>query len=103
MTVKKYARQGDLLFVKHDKKVTGLKKAQDMIVAHGEVTGHSHQVAENDGVAVLENEKGDKFVESQTEWQVVHDEHGPISFGEGFWEVRRQREYSPEAIRRVVD
>lgn len=32
-----------------------------------------------------------------------HDTHEPIMFGVGIYEVRRQREYSPEGWRRVQD
>ena len=103
MSVSKLARQGDILFVKIDKLPKGLKKSMDRIVAHGEVTGHAHRVAESEGVALLENEQGDKFVQADGDWQIVHDEHGPITLEKGVWEARRQREYSPEAIRRVAD
>lgn len=103
MSVKKLARQGDILFVKIDKLPKGLKKTMDGIVAHGEVTGHAHRVAENENVALLETEQGDKFVQADADWQIVHDEHGPITLEKGVWEARRQREYSPEAIRRVAD
>jgi len=34
---------------------------------------------------------------------VVHEEHGPISLEPGTYRVWIQREYSPEAIRRVLD
>lgn len=104
MPVNKLARQGDILFVKVDGMPKGLKKAKDSIIAHGEVTGHAHKVSDESDVAVLENEQGDKFVDATEEgFTVVHDEHGPIEFSEGVWEARRQREYSPEAIRRVAD
>ena len=101
--VKRLARQGDLLFIRVNALPKGLKKANDNIVAHGEVTGHAHRVMEAEGVAVLENEKGDKFVEAENDVNVGHDEHGPVILEKGNWEVRRQREYSPEAIRRVAD
>jgi hypothetical protein len=32
-----------------------------------------------------------------------HDTHEPIMFGVGIYEVRRQREYTPEGFRRVED
>lgn len=101
--VKKLARQGDILFVRVDKLPTGLKQSKDNIVAHGEVTGHAHRVVKEEGVALLDAEQDTKFIEADASWQVVHDEHGPIQFEAGNWEARRQREYSPEAIRRVAD
>ena len=101
--VTKLARQGDILFIRKDTLPKGLKPSKDSILAHGEVTGHAHRVIEAEGVAVLETEKGDKYVASTKEWEVKHDEHGPVSFESGDWEARRQREYTPEAIRRVAD
>lgn len=32
-----------------------------------------------------------------------HDTHEPIMFGKGVYEIRRQREYTPEGFRRVQD
>lgn len=101
--VKKLARQGDILFVRVDKLPEGLTKSKDGIVAHGEVTGHAHRVLESEGVALLDATEDSKYVTAESEWQIVHDEHGPINFEAGNWEARRQREYSPEAIRRVAD
>jgi hypothetical protein len=34
---------------------------------------------------------------------IVHEEHGPVTLPRGGYEVRIQREYSPQEIRRVVD
>ena len=101
--VEKLARQGDILFVRVNALPKGLKKSENGIVAYGEVTGHAHRVVEHDGVAVLENEKGDKFVEATESWTVKHDEHGPIEFTAGTYKVARQREYTPEAPRQVAD
>jgi len=101
--VKKLARQGDILFVRVDSLPEDLKKSKDLIVAHGEVTGHAHRVTKEAGVKLLETLGGSKFVEAEAGWEVTHDEHGPIEFEAGNWEARRQREYSPEAIRKVID
>jgi hypothetical protein len=35
--------------------------------------------------------------------QIVHEEHAPIALEPGYWQVIRQREYSPEEIRWVRD
>jgi hypothetical protein len=34
---------------------------------------------------------------------VIHEEHQPITLEPGIYRVWQQREYTPEAIRRVVD
>lgn len=101
--IKKLARQGDILFIRVDALPADLQKSKDLIVAHGEVTGHAHRVKMAAGVSLLEDAAGSKFVEAETGWEITHDEHGPIQFEAGKWETRRQREYSPEAIRKVID
>ena len=35
--------------------------------------------------------------------KVTHEEHATLSPPPGIWKITRQREYSPEAIRRVLD
>jgi hypothetical protein len=100
--VKNQARQGDLLFIKIKTLPTGTTKAKDNVLAYGEVTGH-HHTAEGDGVCVMENDTGQKFVSSSQPWTATHQEHAHIAFDGGVWEVRRQREYQPDAIRTVQD
>lgn len=71
------------------------------VLAHGEVTGHSHRVADpaalfaGDGCFYLEI-----FADQS---RVVHDEHGTITLDRGFYRVWRQREYTPERIVTVQD
>lgn len=101
--IEKLARQGDILFIRVDAIPEGLKKAKDNIIAHGEVTGHSHKVHGGEGVALLENESGEKWITADEEFSAVHDEHGPIKFQKGIYQIRRQREYEPEAPRQVAD
>lgn len=96
------ARQGDLLIVPLTKFPDGLKKSKNKIVAYGEVTGHKHQVR-GSGAAVLEVSADEKYVDATDEWTLHHDEHDTIKFGAGKFEIRRQREYTPEEIRMVVD
>lgn len=100
-----------------------------VILAHGEVTGHCHEVVavEPLGIAELpaaqffEEPDGRRVLLVTRPCQLVHAEHGAIALdplapvqvrqgdvflhpiGTGAWEVRRQREYSPAAIRTVAD
>lgn len=102
MSIKKLARQGDLLFVKIDKKSIpeNAKPVDNNVLALGEVTGHSHRA---EGALVMEQPSGQKFVYAKNGWTVVHDEHDPINLSKGVWEVRRQQEYEPEGVRMVAD
>lgn len=95
-------RHGDVMI----EKVPGLpekkRQAQHLILAHGEVTGHSHRIQESDNAQLFETPDG-LFLHVTTEATVVHEEHAPIGLPEGYYRVWRQREYSPEEIRTVRD
>lgn len=109
-----------------------LREAGRIILAHGEVTGHCHEVieAEHDGTIPTDMPAAEFFEEPGTGRRVLfvnrpcvlrHDEHDRIALdpatpqqyrqgdvllnpiGAGAWEVVRQREYFPEAIRQVAD
>ena len=107
-------RQGDILLVKvGEAQASG--KSQRVIIGHGEVTGHMHvlQAAETlngDELAwQLFAETGEwrgdgsPQVAISQETQLVHDEHDTLTIPAGIYEIRRQREYEPEAPRYVID
>lgn len=91
------------------------KKSARIILAHGEVTGHHHQLEIRDpadwwkeGEIATTNEKpktlaGELFVSLPHGGVVTHQEHSKIALPPGKYRVMRQREYSPEAIRNVAD
>lgn len=102
-------RQGDVLVaaindIPSDVRQVPLDNGR-LILAYGEVTGHAHVVIGDAelftpaDVAELE----DRFLTVEQEAQIVHDEHSTIALPPGNYIVRRQREYSPEEIRRVAD
>lgn len=105
-------RQGDVMFIPTDSIPEGGRKRANGTAAYGEVTGHSHRLADLAmGGDVLEC-GNDLFVHvSENGISIsgdpgatfVHEEHGPISLPPGKYEIRIQKEYSPEAIRDVVD
>src|ERR1043165_242075 len=103
-------RQGDVLFVAIPKLPKGKsKKRADGAVAYGEVTGHKHALADLDTAEVLEIGEGlfvrvtENGISIKGEATFVHEEHGPITLPAGNYEVRIQREYSPDEIRSVID
>jgi hypothetical protein len=102
------ARQGDVLIVATSSIPKGARPVDRengrIVLAHGEVTGHAH-VVEGDALFLATDldEMADRFLRVEQECQVVHDEHDTITLPAGDYVVRRQREYSPEAIRNVAD
>lgn len=96
-------RHGDILIAKTDKIPTNAKKRNNLILAYGEVTGHTHRIAERDA-AQLFSMADLLFLQVVAEQAtLIHEEHHPIVLPQGVYRVWQQREYTPKAIRRVVD
>jgi hypothetical protein len=93
-------RQGDVLFTRVETLPEGLTSRQSNVIVEGEVTGHSHRLVNG---RILQDAQGYFFLEVLKATQVIHQEHNPIALEPGFYKVTRQREYSPEAIRMVLD
>ena len=96
-------RHGDVLIETVSKIPQGAKRLSHRTLAHGELTGHSHQVCEKE-MATLWQEAGELFLEIRgKQATVVHQEHAPIELPKGSYRVWRQREYTPERIVVVRD
>jgi hypothetical protein len=94
-------RQGDLLFLRQDgPAAVKLTTRQSNVIVMGEATGHAHRLQAG---TILEAPDGTLYLDIPQTTQVVHEEHGPITLEPGCWQVIRQREYQPEAIRTVAD
>lgn len=76
-----------------------------IILAYGEVTGHAHAIKSGPSVQLLAVPGlDDRFLRIGGDGaELRHEEHATIALPAGLYAVRIQREYSPEAIRRVVD
>ena len=102
------ARQGDVLIIGVAKKALAKSAkpiARDkgrVVLAYGEVTGHAHAILDRD-VALFDNGNGIRILAVESEAELVHEEHSTIKLPPGHYEIRQQREYSPEAIRPVMD
>lgn len=117
-TFKTACAQGDVMFIRRDKLPEGLTALDAdrgrIVVTHSE-TGHDHvmvldRAGEADAPAVVMYGTDDPL----TAWLEVnrptaldhlrpHDTHESIMFEPGVYEVRRQREYTPDGFRRVED
>ena len=76
-----------------------------VILAHGEVTGHAHAISAANADLYSAVDSGDvTFLEIRDAMvELEHDEHATVTLPPGNYVVRRQREYTPEEIRRVAD
>lgn len=101
----KIYRQGDVLIEQIEripKDAVKQKPKARIILAHGEATGHHHSVG-IDAADWWKQENGTQFLEVEELAAVEHQEHATIELPAGKYRVTRQREYSPEAIRKVAD
>ena len=95
-------RQGDVLIQDVSDIPFDAAKLPHVTLAHGEITGHSHRVAEPERVELFE-ENGTMFLRVIQEATVIHQEHGPLKLNPGTYKVWLQREYTPQEIRIIRD
>lgn len=115
-TFKNQAAQGDLFMRRietvPDNAIEVKPENGVYIVAHSE-TMHNHVIAERPNVKLyttgdpmvsyLEVIEATDAMETLLEHLRGHDTHETISIPSGVFEIRRQREYTPEGWRRVED
>jgi hypothetical protein len=102
-------RQGDVLIIRVAALPNDLepvaREAGRVILAHGEATGHAHAIKAESAALFRDPRLMAIFMTVGADGPVVleHDEHDAIVIAPGTYQVIRQREYSPEAIRTVAD
>jgi hypothetical protein len=116
ITFKNQAAQGDLMIRRVDSLPAGVKpmKAENgaFIVAHSE-TGHHHIIAERPNVQMFTTDdpmvgylqviEATDATETLLEHLRSFDTHKTIAIPAGTFEIRRQREHTPEGWRQVQD
>jgi hypothetical protein len=96
-------RHGDLLVQAVEALPPNARKLHHLVLAQGELTGHSHRIAERDAAILFESAEGLFLSVTADKATMVHQEHGPIELARGFYQIWRQREYTPAEIRIVRD
>jgi hypothetical protein len=98
--------QGDVFITKLNVLPKNLKPVAlehgAIVLAHGEVTGHKHQITTPKRARLLVAEKRTaddellnvRFLEIMESCEIVHEEHSTITLAPGFYEVRQQREWT---------
>lgn len=105
------ARHGDLNFRRLEKLPKRLKKKQgenSFVLALGEHTGHSHVITkdrEETSLEVFEKDGKTYLSISYGSATITHEEHKPITFSPGIYEMGFEREYDyfMEEIKQVID
>lgn len=94
-------RQGDVLLVPIENRPWPSRTLGHCVVAHGEVTGHTHRFEE--GAEQIEDGAGNRYVVVHArEAALVHEEHGTLKLPQGVYRVVHQREYVPGPARQVT-
>ena len=104
MEMGKVKRQGELLIRKIEKPNEELKKLDHTILAEGESTGHKHELV--NAILYHLNRWSRKLIFEVPKGMIaklIHPEHKPQMFPEGFYEVTTQREYSERGAFDVRD
>ena len=96
-------RHGDVLVEAVEKVPDGARRLHHLVLAEGELTGHSHRIAERDAAVLLQGDRTMYLAVHADTATLVHQEHGPISLTRGAYRVWIQREYTPREIRVVRD
>lgn len=95
-------RHGDVFIQACDEVPKEAVELPHLILAKGEKTGHAHRIKERDSQLYRHDE--DLYLRVLGERATVtHEEHAEIELPPGLYRVWIQREYSPQAIRRVID
>ncbi|MBS2000878.1 MAG: hypothetical protein U0103_14705 [Candidatus Obscuribacterales bacterium] len=96
-------RQGDVLLMQVSELPVEAKEEEPsdkIVLAYGEVTGHSHSVRKEDAKLFRNNE--DSYLVVETKANLVHEEHDSIPLPAGVYKVIRQREYNPRTVTNYV-
>lgn len=113
-TIENQGAQGDVLFRRVDKIPKNAKvvkpEAGRIVVAHSE-TGHHHAIDAHGRDVVMKSVENDPMVcylqiageHADVVHYRPHDTHETMRLLNGCWEVRRQREHTPEGWRRIED
>ena len=108
---KKIAAQGDAMLIKVESVPENFKPAKaqggKFIIAHSE-TGHHHTVLEKSAQLLIdETNEFIAYLKVSNDTELKHersfDTHESLLLTAGIYEIRRQREYTPEGYRRAAD
>jgi hypothetical protein len=96
-------RHGDVLIQECSEIPSDCAELSHCTLAKGEVTGHAHRVEPREAAKLYRGAETLFLRVSSDSARLVHEEHATITLKRGDYRVWIQREYSPEAIRHVVD
>ena len=99
----KVFRHGDLLIAPVAAIPLGGRVKEDMVLARGEATGHTHRLEAREPVQLWEFSNEMYFRLGAGGGELVHDEHKAIQLHPGAYRVWKQRQYEPQGNRAIED
>lgn len=96
-------RHGDVLLRRIAQLPTGVQPMLGATLAHGEATGHRHQIQQSDAVQLWVRGNNLFLEVKETSATLIHEEHRAIELPQGLYRVWQQREYRPDAYIDVRD
>lgn len=100
-------RQGDVLLIRTETVLPDViavpRDHGRLVLAYGEVTGHSHAIVEPDAelLATPTGDAADRWLRVPTGARLTHEEHATISLPPGTYIVRTQVQYQPAHVMRT--
>jgi len=103
--------QGDIALTRVESLPADTKKDKTLnglyVLAHSE-TGHHHAVLEDQGTLYQTDDPMVAYLVVDKEAELKHlkpgnDAHRTVHFDQGVYRINRQREFTPQGLRRVAD
>lgn len=95
-------RHGDVLIVESDCTKGDEISTEKIVLAYGEVTGHSHAITKGMAKLFKWNEK--TYLKVISEYAVLnHEEHGALKLPFGDYEILIQEEWQEDGWSKVID
>lgn len=97
MKIEKVYRHGDVILFKLQDSTTNKKGilTKELVLEHGEVTGHAHRLAGEVEVVVQNEAKKEITFKVLDKAVLTHEEHERIVLEKGIYLKTRQVEYNP--------
>ncbi len=96
-------RHGDILIEKTQRIPPDAVKLEHVIIASSDSTGHSHRIKDRTS-AMLYRRAAENYLEViKDSAELVHPEHDTIALKRGVYRVWRQREFTDQGARNVID
>jgi hypothetical protein len=100
-------RHGDVFIMQVEAIPEGIPATKGSVLVHGEITGHSHRLEHPANATIYAAEptsgRDEMYLLVINPVRIIHEEHHPITLQPGMYRIWQQREYTPQAIRKVMD